>query len=547
MYAEVVRGRGTSVRIAARGLLAIAFRAVSLADLVAVAERTQAPVKLDGRLEEAAWQAAAAVTLTQQSPQPGGPTPFTTQVRVLRAGNDLYFGFYCRDPNPAAIAIRTLRRDGPMAGDDTVGIVLDTYGDRRTGYFFFVNAAGARSDGLISDPEHPSFDWDGIWDARTARSADGWSAEIVIPARTLSFTAGLNSWGANFERFVARERLRLRWASPQLDSFFYDLSRAGSLRGVEDLRQGLGIELSPYWIGRTQSRFGGAPRAWQSAAGADVTWRLTPELVTVFTANTDFAETEVDTRQINLTRFPLFFPEKRAFFLEGANQFEFGLGLGRYFIPFFTRRVGLLGGRPVPIQGGVKLNGRVGSWNLAALDIQTRDSPVGPGVNLGAARVSYDLTPKFRVGTLLTRRRLANLAIPRRQEPAHRSLGGSHPGRPESRLARGRPGRVGLESGLSERSGGLLDDGVSGRRSPRSCFGFPAAARRQTLDLGLPAPAPPGARRPLGVDPPVLPARLLRARREPSRPSRVLAVPVVASRRAVRQRGRFQDRIWAAI
>lgn len=402
MYAEVVRGRGTSVRIAARGLLAIAFRAVSLADLVAVAERTQAPVKLDGRLEEAAWQAAAAVTLTQQSPQPGGPTPFTTQVRVLRAGNDLYFGFYCRDPNPAAIAIRTLRRDGPMAGDDTVGIVLDTYGDRRTGYFFFVNAAGARSDGLISDPEHPSFDWDGIWDARTARSADGWSAEIVIPARTLSFTAGLNSWGANFERFVARERLRLRWASPQLDSFFYDLSRAGSLRGVEDLRQGLGIELSPYWIGRTQSRFGGAPRAWQSAAGADITWRLTPELVTVFTANTDFAETEVDTRQINLTRFPLFFPEKRAFFLEGANQFEFGLGLGRYFIPFFTRRVGLLGGRPVPIQGGVKLNGRVGSWNLAALDIQTRDSPVGPGVNLGAARVSYDLTPKFRVGTLLT-------------------------------------------------------------------------------------------------------------------------------------------------
>jgi hypothetical protein len=135
MYAEVVRGRGTRVRIAARGLLAIAFRAVALADLVAVAERTQAPVKLDGRLEEAAWQAAAAVTLTQQSPQPGGPTPFTTQVRVLRAGNDLYFGFYCRDPNPAAIAIRTLRRDGPMAGDDTVGIVLDTYGDRRTAIF----------------------------------------------------------------------------------------------------------------------------------------------------------------------------------------------------------------------------------------------------------------------------------------------------------------------------------------------------------------------------------------------------------------------------
>jgi hypothetical protein len=362
----------------------------------------QGAMRLDGRLEEAAWGRAPALTLTQQSPQPGAPTPFHTEVRVLRAGEDLWFGFLCRDPEPSKISVRTLRRDGEMNGDDTVGIVLDTYGNRRTGYFFIVNAAGARADGLISDPEHPSLDWDGIWDARTRRTAEGWTAEILIPARTLSFTPGLETWGANFQRFAARERVTLRWASPTLDAFLYDLSRAGRLSGLGEVRQGRGLELSPYLIGRMRSLFGQAPRAWQGAPGADLAWKITPQLVGVFTANTDFAETEVDARQINLTRFPLFFPEKRAFFLEGLNQFEFGLGLARYFIPFFTRRVGLLGGRPVPIQAGVKLNGRAGRWNLAALDVQTRATDLAPGVNLGAARVSYDVTERFRVGALLT-------------------------------------------------------------------------------------------------------------------------------------------------
>jgi hypothetical protein len=129
---------------------------------------------------------------------------------------------------------------------------------------------------------------------------------------------------------------------------------------------------------------------------------MTPQLATVLTVNTDFAETEVDTRQVNLTRFPLFFPEKRAFFLEGANQFEFGLGLGRDFIPFFSRRVGLLEDQQIPINGGVKLNGRAGRWNLAALDVQTRETGLAPATNLFAGRLSYDLTEKLRVGTILT-------------------------------------------------------------------------------------------------------------------------------------------------
>src|SRR5262245_425127 len=152
-------------------------------------------ITLDGHLDEPVWRDAPVLKLVQQSPKPGEPTPYETEVRVVITRDHLYFGFVCKDPNPRRIAVHTMRRDGDMAGDDTVSIVLDTFGDRRTGYFFQINAAGARADGLISRSESASLDWDGIWDARTARTPDGWSAEIDIPARTLDFSHGLNEWG----------------------------------------------------------------------------------------------------------------------------------------------------------------------------------------------------------------------------------------------------------------------------------------------------------------------------------------------------------------
>jgi len=374
-------------------------------------------ITLDGRLDEPAWRDAPVIRLTQQAPKPGQPSPYETTVQVIVTNDRIYFGFTCKDPDPSRIAIHTMHRDGDMTGDDTVSIVLDTYGDRRTGYFFQINAAAARTDGLISTSESASLDWDGIWDARTARTSDGWSAEIVIPSRTLSFARGLNEWGLNLERFVPRERQWLRWSSPTLDSFLYDLSRAGRLTGIGELQQGKGVEITPYATGKTRRSYGEeGSRAWQGAVGGEVTWKITPQLVTVFTANTDFAETEVDTRQINLTRFPLFFPEKRSFFLEGANQYNFGLNLSEQFIPFFSRNIGLLDGAQIPIDGGVKLNGRVGNWNLAMLDVQTRDTVVPevvvqdlglpsslvPGTNLFAGRISYDVNQNLRIGTLVT-------------------------------------------------------------------------------------------------------------------------------------------------
>ncbi len=403
-----------------RGCIPVAIALVSIcahANTPSItAKRISGSVTLDAKLDDVAWREAPVITLTQQSPRPGQANPYTTEVRVLISEDAVYFGFKCRDPRPEAIAIHTMRRDGDESGDDSVAIVLDTYGDHRTGYGFQINAAGARVDGLISTPESISLDWDGIWDARTARTPDGWSAVIVIPSRTLSFARGLEQWGFNVQRYIARERMTLRWASPTLDSFLYDFSRAGQLTGVGELQQGKGVELTPYATGRTKRFYGVSPRTWQASEGGEVTWKMTPQMVGVFTANTDFAETEVDTRQINLTRFPLFFPEKRSFFLEGANQYTFAAGLSEQFLPFFSRTVGLLDGAQIPINAGAKLNGRAGKWNLALLDVQTREtvipsdvaqglgrlSPVVPGTNLLASRVSYDVNENLRIGTIIT-------------------------------------------------------------------------------------------------------------------------------------------------
>ncbi len=360
-------------------------------------------IKLDGVLDEPAWREAGIIdNLTQQEPHPGEPTPFHTEVRILVDEGNLYVGFICTDPEPRKIAVHTLQRDADMQGDDTVGMVLDTFGDRRRGYFFRINAAGARQDGLISDRGRPSADWDGIWDARTRRTREGWTAEIRIPAQTLHFTAGHDRWGFNVERQVARNQLTLRWKGITFDSKAYDLRRAGWLNGVGELHQGLGLSVSPYALGRTGTDYTPGGRVWQGDFGGDITYNLTPDLTGVLTINTDFAETEVDTRKINLTRFPLFFPEKRAFFLEGSELFSFGSGLSREFIPFFSRRIGLYQGRQVPINAGVKVLGQTGRWGVAVLDTGLRQTELTRATNLFAGRVTYDVDRHLTIGAIGT-------------------------------------------------------------------------------------------------------------------------------------------------
>src|SRR5439155_1719576 len=266
-----------------------------------------------------------------------------TEVRLLMDPENLYIGIRCFDPEPAKVSLHSMQRDieDPF-GDDFVTLVFDTFGDRRTAYWFEVHATGSVSDGLIPGPGIFTTDWDGVWEARTSFDAAGWTVEMRIPSRTLHFKTGLSDWGFNVLRYVARDRIIFHWSGVTIDSDVLDLSSAGLLSGVAGLDQGNGLTLAPYTLGRFERSPDDGTESTIGRGGLDLTFSPTPGLTGILTANTDFAETEVDTRQINLTRFDLFFPEKRPFFLEGSSLFTFGLGLEQDFVPFYSRRVGLV-------------------------------------------------------------------------------------------------------------------------------------------------------------------------------------------------------------
>jgi len=384
------------------GLSAAPAVAQPVAAAVARAARADSPVKLDGRLDEAAWANAAPIgPLTQADPGEGVAPSEATEVRLLVGEQGLYLGVRCFDRTPSDIVATKLGHDAEIEGDDHVLVVLDPFGDRRNGFFFAVTPRGARAEGQISNnSEQLNFDWDGIWDAAARIESSGWTAEMLIPFKTLRFKADLASWGLNVQRYVARREETDRWNAPRRDVWISNLFEAGSLEGLEGARQGRGLDVRPYLSG------GEADGSGQLKAGGDVFKNITPNLTASLTVNTDFAETEADDRQVNLTRFPLFFPEKRSFFLEGAGIFEAaGLGnSGSDLLPFYSRRIGLLGGQEVPILAGLKATGRVDRWNVGLLDVETgQDAGLGLGrQNLLAARVSRNLFRQSYVGAFLT-------------------------------------------------------------------------------------------------------------------------------------------------
>ena len=218
----------------------------------------------------------------------------------------------------------------------------------------------------------------------------------------MRFPWDLDRWGFNLERSVARDRTVLRLTAATLDASLNDLQRAGELHGVDRLRQGKGLSFSPYTLFRVDQDFEQHTSTTEAEVGGDLTWNITGDLTGILTANTDFAETEVDTRQTNLTRFPLFFPEKRAFFLEGSDIFSFGSGLGRDFIPFFSRRIGLFEGSEVPIVAGAKVLGRSGAWSIAAVGVVTEETEVTKRSTLLSGRITYDVNDKLTLGTIVT-------------------------------------------------------------------------------------------------------------------------------------------------
>jgi hypothetical protein len=393
---------------AARGLLYLAMAlgarsAFADEPPAATVTHATAPIRVDGMLDEADWQRAGALDpLIQREPTEGGPPSQPTEVRILYDADTLYFGIVCHELDPGAIVATQLGRDADLSVDDYVLVVFDPFLDHRNGFLFQVNAAGARADAQISNNvEHLTYEWDGIWNARTRITATGWTAEIAVPFKTLRFRPGQPIWGLNVERQIKRLQEKDRWAAARRDIWITNLAAAGRLAGLEGAQQGRGLDIRPYLAGGAENG------ASELKAGLDVFKNLAPNLTAAVSVNTDFAETEADQRQVNLTRFPLFFPEKRAFFLEGAGVYDTA-GKSEDLIPFFTRRIGLIAGQEVPLLGGLKVTGRVSDWNLGVLDVQTRPATADAlgrieGQNLGAVRVSRNLFEQSWVGGIFTR------------------------------------------------------------------------------------------------------------------------------------------------
>ena len=393
-------------------MAAAAFAAPAEAEPpVAKAVRTDVRIRLDGKLDEPVWRLAEPIgPLTQVNPREGDPPSEVTEVRVLYDSDAIYFGVRCLDRDPGAIVATQLARDSELEVDDYLAVVLDPFFDHRNGFFFRVNPAAARADGQVSNnSEHTSLDWDGIWNAGAHISEEGWTVEIAIPFKTLRFKPGQTTWGLNVERQIKRRNETGRWAGARRDVWLTNLAEAGRLEDLPVVRQGKGLDIRPYGLIRRDPFDPGrqGKSEWMVDGGFDVSKNLTPNLNASFTVNTDFAETEVDARQVNLTRFPLFYPEKRPFFLEGAGVFETA-GVSIWdpdLLPFFSRRIGLYEGQEVPILAGGKITGRQSRYNIGFLDVQTghKDDLGLPAQNLLAARVSRDIFRQSFVGAIVTR------------------------------------------------------------------------------------------------------------------------------------------------
>jgi hypothetical protein len=360
---------------------------------------------LDGHLDEPDWQAAPSTdALRTTVPQEGGTPSGRTEVRVLANEKNLVIGIRCEDADPAAIVRFAKLRDADLEDEDHVRIVLDPFCDGQSGYIFAVNANGARYDALVSnrgESENP--DWDAVWDAAAAVDAGGWSLEILVPIQSIYFKKGLAQWGFNVERRIQRRQETIRWANVRRDQWFSQTSRAGMLTGLPAFNYGIGLNVRPSLVGSMTKTGTTGKTEFGFEPSLDANQRLGPNILATVTANTDFAETEVDTRQTNLTRFPLFFPEKRSFFLEGSDIFEFGFGTGgRTVLPFFSRRIGLYKGNEVPVLAGAKVNGRSGKTAFGGLAMHTRrlHTPEDSldAVTMGVVRVRQNVFRESSVG-----------------------------------------------------------------------------------------------------------------------------------------------------
>ena len=383
------------------------------ADLQAYPLPEGATIELDGRLDESAWAVAIPITgFTQQEPVEGAHPSQEMEIRVVYDRNRLYIGAMVYD-EPEGILAHQRERDAGLGTDDRFMWILDTFLDGRTGYFFEINPAGLMGDGIITGGGSINKSWDGIWEARTYRLDDGWSAEIELPFRTLNFDPELTTWGINFQRTIRRRNEEILWSGWQRNEGLFRPIYAGRLTGLEGMTQGMGLEAVPSTILSWQNLSGSTDEtAFPRELSLDLNYSVTESLRASVSVNTDFAEVESDQRRVNLTRFPLFFPEQRDFFLEGSGVFSFAPRSSPR--PFFSRRIGLEGGRQIPIDFGARVTGQVGRYELGVYQVRTgsilltspseTDPEVAPHEDFTVARLRRQILEQSSVGIVYTRR-----------------------------------------------------------------------------------------------------------------------------------------------
>ena len=369
----------------------------------------QEPV-LDGVLDEPVWQEASPVgQFRQRNPQEGNPATEQTEVRIIYTETAIFFGVTCYDSQPDRIIATQRARDADLEFDDSFTILLDTFHSHRNAFWFEMNPLGARFDSWITDEGgRTSPEWDERWEVVVAIGEEGWVAEVRIPFSVLRTPAAEEQvWGIDFRRNIKRKNEEVAWSNYRRDFTFEQVSQAGHLVGLGQIPRGFTYRIKPYvllGLSRSLPEFGGASTHNESDVGLeDFKYRLSPNLTLDLTVNPDFAETEVDDPQINVTRFPLFFPEKREFFLEDAGVFEFGPGGD---VPelrlFHSRRIGLTeDGEAVPILFGGRLTGKAGKFELGLLNAQTLESDPDPRRNYTVGRVKRIFGRSF-VGAMVT-------------------------------------------------------------------------------------------------------------------------------------------------
>jgi hypothetical protein len=388
------------------------------------AVRVTQPIRIDGRLDEEIYKATPAITdFVQQEPDEFKPATEKTEAWIFFDDNNVYVSARNWETHPERRVANEMRRDtSQLRQNDTFGVLFDTFHDKRNGYIFYANAIGGLADSQVTDEGPPNADWNTVWDVRTAVFDGGWTIEMVIPFKSLRYQPGTDQvWGINLRRVV---RWKNEWSYlaqvPRALTTFRGLlkvSSAGNLEGLQVPSGRSNVEVKPFVLGGVSTDNTVTPPLDQDLTGrigGDLKYGITQNITADLTVNTDFAQVEVDEQQVNLTRFNLFFPEKRDFFLEGLGTFAFagrasaGLGAGSGDTPylFFSRRIGLDQSRVIPIIAGGRTAGKAGKFTFGAINVQTGDDEALriDSANFTVLRAKRDILRRSSVGGMFTHR-----------------------------------------------------------------------------------------------------------------------------------------------